>query len=459
MSAHITPTQRERIVRDPRSIATRATMRLALCTLLAAVSLITACGFGSILDVHVPGRVQEGALNDPALAPTMVASVVSDLECAWNNYAAGSALISDEFLQASGNLNQRNWGSRRITADDPNMATASCRGQYGIYTTLQTARFQAEDIFKRLETFTDQQVANRLSLEATVKAYGAYALVALGEGFCEMALDGGPIITKAQVLALAETRFTEAIDLATRANNTDILNMALVGRARVRLDLQNFAGAITDASRIPAAYVKNVTRDDSDVRRYDAFCEYITCATNRHATVAPNYRNVTWQGVADPRVAVSTRNQLAFDNAQIHWFPTNKHTARSFPLIIASYKEARLIVAEASARSGDLATARTIINALHTAAGIPGYDAAGTDTQDQVTAQVIEERRRELFTEGGHRLNDQIRFRGTKFNIPFKGEPGSIHPNGVDATNLPYGSTTCFPLPTVERIGNPNIGS
>jgi hypothetical protein len=437
----------------------RSIVRFALGALLVAASLTTGCGFGNILDVHVPGRVQEGALDDPALAPTMTASVVSDLECAWNNYATGSALISDEFLQASSNLNQRNWGSRRITADDPNMATATCRGQYGMYTTLQTARFQAEDIFRRLDGFTDAQVASRLSLEATVKAYGAYALVALGEGFCEMALDGGPLMTRAQVLQLAETRFTEAIDLATRGSNTDILNMALLGRARVRLDLQNFAGAIADAGRVTAGYVKNATRDDSDLRRYDAFCEFITCATNRHATVAPNYRNVTWQGVPDPRVAVTTKNQLAFDNAQIHYYPVNKHTSRSFPLIIASSKEARLIVAEASARSGDLATARQLINAMHTAAGIPGYDPAGTDTQSQVITQVIEERRRELFTEGGHRLNDQLRFRGTPFAIPFKGEPGSIHPNGVDATNLPYGSTTCFPLPTVERIGNPNIGS
>ena len=423
------------------------------------LGLAGGCGFGNILDVHVPGRVQEGALNDPALAGTMVASVVSDLECAWNNYAAGSALISDEFIQASGNLVQRNWGSRRITADEPTMAQGTCRTQYGIYTTLHTARFQAQDIFKRLEGFTDAQVANRISLEATVKAYGAYALVALGEGFCEMAIDGGPLMTKAQVLALAESRFTDAIDLATNAGNTDILNMALVGRARVRLDLRNFMGALADAGRVPAGYVKNVTRDDSDVRRYDAFCEFITCATNRHATVAPNYRNVTWLGVPDPRVTVTTKNQLAFDNAQIHYYPTNKHTSRTFPLILASYKEARLIIAEASARTGDLATARQLINAMHTAAGIPGYDAVGTDTQDQVTVQVIEERRRELFTEGGHRLNDQLRFRGTPFNIPFKGEAGSIHPNGVDATSLPYGTTTCYPLPTVERIGNPNISS
>ena len=131
--------------------------------------------------------------------------------------------------------------------------------------------------------------------------------------------------------------------------------------------------------------------------------------------------------------------------------------SRGYPLLLASYKEARLFLAEAAARTNDLPTARQLINDMHAQAGIPAYDSGGTDTQEQVIAQVIEERRRELFTEGGHRLNDHLRFRGTAWNIPFKGEPGSIHPNGVDDTGLPYGTTTCFPLPTVEVIGNPNI--
>jgi len=439
------------------TIRTSRRLRGGRAMVLALVLSFATSACNDILDVHVPGRVQEEALDDPALAPTLVASVISDFECAWNNYVAAAALTSDEFIQASGNLNQRNWGSRRITADDPNMAQGSCRTQYGIYTTLQTARFQAEDAFTRLEKFTDAQVQNRAVLKATVKAYGAYALLALGEGFCEMALDGGPLMTPKEVLQLAETRFTEAIQLATAANSQDILNMALAGRARVRLDLGNYTGALADAKLIPATYVKNATRDDSDVRRYDALCEFITCAQMRHATVSPNYRQVTWAGVPDPRVAVTTRNQLAFDNAQIHYYPTNKHTTRSSPVVITSFKEARLIIAEASARTNDLATARQLINAMHVAAGIPGYDAGNTATQTEVVAQVIEERRREMFTEGGHRLNDHLRFAGTPWAIPFKGEPGSIHPNGVDATGLPYGDTKCFPLPTVEKIGNPNI--
>jgi hypothetical protein len=126
-------------------------------------------------------------------------------------------------------------------------------------------------------------------------------------------------------------------------------------------------------------------------------------------------------------------------------------------LVIASYKEARLFIAEASAQMDDLATARQLINQMHTEAGIPAYDPAATDNQTAIIAQVIEERRPELFTDGGHRLNDHLRFRGTAWAIPFKGEPGSIFPNGVAATGLPYGNTTCFPLPTVEIIGNPNI--
>lgn len=134
-------------------------------------------------------------------------------------------------------------------------------------------------------------------------------------------------------------------------------------------------------------------------------------------------------------------------------------TDRSSPVLLASYKEARLFIAEAAARSGDLATARQVINQLHAEAGIPGYDEEGKATQDEVIRQVLEERRRELFAEGGHRLNDHLRFRGTKFNIPFLGEAGSIHPNGVDHTGVPYGPTTCLPLPTVERAGNPNIKS
>ncbi|MBK6486797.1 MAG: RagB/SusD family nutrient uptake outer membrane protein [Gemmatimonadetes bacterium] len=443
-----------RVIRTLSRTLSRSMHHLLVFAMLLPLA---ACSLDSVLDVSVPGRVREEALADPALAPTMVASVISDLECAWNNYAAAASLMSDEFMQASGNLNQRNWGSRRVTADDPNMATATCRAAYGIYTTLHTARFQAEDIFARLDAFTDAQVANRTALKATVRAYGAYALVALGEGFCEMVLDGGPIITPTKVLEAAEARFTEAITLATTANNQDILNMALVGRARVRLDLKNYAGALADARLVPLTYVKNATRDESDTRRYNAMCEFMACPQWRHATVAPAYRNVTWQGVVDPRVQVATIGTLTFDNVQVWYYPSAKHRSRGYPVVLSSGVQARLFVAEAAARTGDLATARQLINNMHVAAGIPGYDLTNSETQAQVIAQVIEERRREMFVEGAFRFNDHLRLTGTPQEVPFKGTPTSIlHPSGIDGTGVPYGTTTCFPLPLVESANNPN---
>ena len=55
---------------------------------------------------------------------------------------------------------------------------------------------------------------------------------------------------------------------------------------------------------------------------------------------------------------------------------------------------------------------------------------------------IIEERRRELSFEGGHRLNDLLRK-----NIPWK-----VGRNPF--TNRPYGSTTCWPIPVKETNGH-----
>jgi starch-binding outer membrane protein, SusD/RagB family len=417
----------------------------------------TGCLVDGILDARLPGRVAESELDNPDLAVVMTTGVVADLECAWSTYSSAAAFLSDETIGSSTGLFFGNWSLRDITADNAELLTG-CEGAHGTFVPLQSARFQSDEAFRRLSGFSDTRVPNRPTLMATVRAYGAYALVALGEAFCEVTLSGGPLLTPAAVLTLAEQRFTEALTLATQANNNDLRWMALNGRARVRLNLRNYAGARTDAALVPAGWVRNATRDESDVRRYNKTFENLngTVASRRNASVAPAYRNLTWQGVADPRVVAVSNGVASADGVTIH-FGTTKFTSRSAPMPIASGREARLIVAEAAARTGDLATARQIINDLHSAAGIPGYDPGGTATQDQVIAQVIEERRRELFLEGGHRLNDIIRLQGTAWSIPLKGQPGSVHPDGRDHKNRPYGNTVCLPLPSNERIRNPNL--
>lgn len=430
--------------------------RLRFAALMLSLPALGACS--DLLEVRLPGQVPAEALNDPALTPVLVNSVKADFECAWASYVAGTALVSDQFIQASGNLVQRNWGTRRVDSSDGSYATNGCQTPYGIYSPLHIARYQADDVFKRISGFPDAQVANKTLSLATVRIYGAWALLALGEGFCEMALDNGPLMSRQDVLTLAEERFTEGLALATQANNADMRNMALAGRARIRLDLGKLTGALADALAVSSGYVKNASRDETSNRRYNQLCANVTCPTfGRNASIAPNYRDVRWEGVPDPRVRVITTNRLSADNTTTHWYPATKAAGRGEAQRITSYAEARLMVAEASARLGDLATARTIINQLHTAAGIPGYDPGNNATQDEVIRQVIEERRRELFLDGGIRFNDHFRFRGTPYAVPYKGEAGSIHPTGVDHTGVPYGNTMCFALPDVERVGNPNL--
>ncbi|MBI2537446.1 MAG: RagB/SusD family nutrient uptake outer membrane protein [Gemmatimonadetes bacterium] len=164
-------------------------------------------------------------------------------------------------------------------------------------------------------------------------------------------------------------------------------------------------------------------------------------------------------GTTDSRVGAFTNNQLSFDFSTIHW-TIPKYTTRTSPLPLATYKEAQLHMAEAYAQQGgpaNLASAVAIIDARHAAAGLASWTLGATATQAQVISQILDERARELFAEGGHRYNDMLRYRSTPYNIPFKGEPGSVHPNGVDQTGDVYGTTTCFPLPAAERAGNPNV--
>jgi hypothetical protein len=416
-----------------------------------------ACDTQELLEVQTPGKVPEESLDNPTLARTLANSAVTDVECAWDGYVGAAAIHSDQFIQSSGNLTMRLWALRGINENDANYAQGACQDWgYGLYTPLQTARYQSDNVFERLQGFDDAAVANKTALMARVRAFGAYTLIAFGEGFCEVAFDGGELMTNTQVLELAEQRFTEALELATSANDQDIMNLARSGRARVRLDLGNFQGAIDDASSVPADFVSLATRDATDPRRYNHHHEWVNGAGWRHASVAPNFRALTWKDTPDPRVRATDSGRGGFDFVTPWWYH-QKTTGRESPNRLTSPQERQLIIAEAAARLGDLARARSILNELHLDVLIPGVEESDAPTQSDVIRLVLEERNREMYAEGGHRLNDMLRFRDSEFKIPFRGEPGSIHPNGIDQSGNPYGNTTCFPLPTVERNGNPNI--
>lgn len=405
----------------------------------AAIGLLTLLGACNALDnalaVDTPSRLPATALDDPANASLLVNSAVGDFDCALGAFIVVGGLMTDELEDGTPTASRWSYDRRVISPSESHYSTFGCE-DIGAYTPISTARFVADDATRRLEGWTDEQVPNRRQSIAKTTAYAGYSLVLLGEAFCSAAVDEGPELTSAQIFALAEERFTKALAAAQASGAADLVNLAYAGRARARLDQGKLAEAAADARLVPANFVYTADYDETSGRRNNRV--YSQNNRGRSVTVAPAFRNLTYAGKADPRVAVTNTGEKASDQ-KTPLFLQTKYAGLAASLPIARGTEARLIIAEAVGG----AEAVGIINALHAAAGLAPF-AGGTEAQIQ--AQVRQERARELFLEGQHL------FDARRFELPFDPPVGTPYTNGGS-----YGSDRCMPLPDVERLNNPNI--
>lgn len=398
--------------------------------------LLLVMGLGAcdnLLEVELPGSVAGEDLNNSALAETLVNSALGQFECAYTSYVASAGILAHEYINASSWLNVNTWGWRGLELHDITGSCPSSRDATGLgaYTPLQQARYIAEEAMRLIEGFPDDQVSGKSEKLGMLAGYAGFSYVLLGEGFCEMAIDQGPLMTPKEVLQVAEQRFNSAISHAEAAGNTDLRLMALAGRARTRLNLGDLAGAASDAEQIPPGFVWNAEYSTVDGRRENRL--YNLNHRNRVLSVEPaGYGNIRLAGVADPRVPVAKSGLVGHDGVTEHWFQA-KYPSADSPIPMASWEEAQLIIAEA--RPEEAAAA---INRLRARQGLPAYQPSGN-----VLADVLEERRRQLFSEG-HRLNDMLRH-----NLPF--------PTGFNHKGQAWGPITCMPLPNQERQNNPNI--
>lgn len=415
--------------------------RLRKPWLAAAVLLLSplaACDVEELLEVDAPGQIPAERLEDPRYAGLLVNGAVADFECAIGAFILVGGIIGDELADAQ--LGSAAWwydrrdaatqtgGAYGVNACDANQTP-------GVYRPVSTARWAADNALRNLEGWTDAQVPDRTSLIATAATYSGFSYAMLGMMMCSAAVDAGPELTSAQLFALAEQRFTTAIEAGTRASVPAMVNASRLGRARVRLYLGNRAGAAEDARLVPAGFVLNATASQDNNRRYNRL--FAANTLFGFYTVEPQSRGLTTGGVVDPRTASASAGRLGADGTPL-WVQ-QKYTAYASPIPIATGDEAQLILAEAVGGQ----TAVDVINTLRARAGLPRF--AGGDAA-AVSRELVEERRRELWLEG-QRLYD-IR----RFGLPLVPATGTPFAKGGS-----YGTTTCLPLPDVERFNNPSI--
>ena len=415
-----------------------------LGALLLAVVVVAAAGckgtFDNIIGVDPADRVSESALFDnPAQAELLTASARAQFECALGTYALATGLLVNE-LNTLGSTQMFSLDSHQPDGAGGlagQYGTGDCNadgGSVGVYVPLSSARWFADRVLEALEGWGDAEVPNRAVLIATVAAYSGFAHTLLGEGFCSMALDGGAELTPAQMFALAETKFTGAITAASGADAADIVNMATVGRARVRLNQGKTAEALVDALAVPPGYVKNATRGPGSTLRENQL--YTNTVRDATAGLGPNYLDVRFNGVPDPRVPAVFLGPLT---AGVLRYSQSKYASESSPIPIATGAEAQLIAAEIQGGQA----AADVINELHAAVGL---DPFSSSDPTEIRNHLVEERRRQFFLDG-HRVWDKIRL-----DLPLDPAPGTPYRwGGV------HGSAKCLPLPDIERDNNGNF--
>ena len=423
----------------------------------AAVALFlipTACDtLNNPLEVEPASRIPAAQLEQPENALLLSTGAIGDFECAFKSYTGQGGLIGEEFIYAQQTASRTPYDRRNTTKDDSDYAVNTCTNT-GVYTPLQTARQSNENLLALLKSWTDAQVSagagspNRTNLMGIAAAYAGYSLVLLGEGFCTMALSSvnidktltyGAEIQRDSVFKVAIARFSEAITHATTAGNNDIRTMAYLGRARAKLNIGDYAGAKADAQQVPSGYVKNATSSEVAATRVNRIWAE-NSVNNLAFSVGEPYRSI-----GDARVPVTLSTRPPSATGVQHYYQT-KYPTGSSPMPIATYEEAQLIIAEADIRANNFAPALLIINASRARGGQPAY--SGALTQAALLAELVDQRRRELFAES-HHLGDLIRFGITP--QPAAGTP--YHFGGT------YANQICLPLPAAERLNNPLIGS
>lgn len=453
----------------------------SLAVLAVAITSLFASACESLLEVELPGNITEDQALESALLATLVSSGVGKYECAFSSFTAGEGdANADVWWRFLGTWNGG-------TEYRPEQGDGNCAASdFGVswYMPLQQARFLTETAYNGMAGLSDADLPDRQELMAIAAAYAGLSYQILGEVFCEMAVNVGPLMTPSQTLDSAEAWFDRALGHIQTSGDFSYLStpsvkqLAHLGRARVRLGNGDLAGAVQDADSIQPDFVAYITRGGGASTRFNH--PYVYHSVSQLATVADTivaaqgytvgniavaagervpftgYRNLTvnaagqtqinglavvGDGTPDPRVPV-------IDNTGSGGlWEQRKYTSQAQEQIYAKWAEAQYILAEYEYGQGAGMYPSVVqrINDVRATYGIT--EQFSSSDADEIWWTLIEEKRRTHFLEG--------RFWAEKLRLDLWFPLGvGSHPT---AAGYQYQTGTCSLMPPSEYANNPNL--
>ncbi len=315
------------------------------------------------------------------------------------------------------------------------------------------AQWFSVDAQARFERVMGDAEAASSPLTAQVQMSGGMADMLNGMTFCEsVAEPTGNAVTDMQMLEQAERKLTAAISTARSAGRPNYATASTAARAQTRMLLGDWAGAVADASSIPAGFTYDAIFNQESTN-------WVVLLTTKNYNEAagllhkwwpliteseePGYMADPLSGMPDMRLPVYFDGEIATDNETPHYSQW-KYNAETSDIPMLHSDGMRLIVAEAMARSGDFAGATGILNQLRAAVGLPGHEVPTDPTT--MGEIVLWERFAEHFMEG-QRMVDLRR----------AGIVRDVFEALNDPERVGVGRPTQFPMSSTEALYNPNI--
>ena len=434
--------------------------RVARVALPIVAAILAACS--DFLVADNPGAVEEQFVTDAANITIIANGAIGTFQDAFDDVAYWNGQLTDEIVNRNG-VNpfiEEGQIDRRELHSDMTYMNAF------LYGPLQRARFVADDAARRLKIILGD-TATRDTRVARSLAYSGYNYTFLGEMNCATPIDLGVPKPPEEMFADAITRFEEAIAIATAAKthlqtlptstaNTNAIaatdsvrNFALVGAARAALNRDEKTRAIGFASQVPASFDFRAyyNGDINTANRMRTF-ERLTIGNNgtlagtpfEAMTTDPRVPRTTTAGSARLNTPLSPPSYSSFNNTVAGAAFTSVLSVR-----IASGLEARYIIAEAE---GPTPATLTFVNERRLAGNQTTVALAG----DALMAELRDQRSRDFYLDN-HRLGDLRRYK-RYYNVdlfpkgPYPGSTtGQVYNESID----------CWPLPTNEITGNPNV--